>query len=80
MEPQCFLCRKTVKEIAEEELAGISIGRKSINVRLDDSLCYPYLLCNSCEDFLRLLIPKMLEAEGIIEFDGKLERYVVKQA
>lgn len=77
MEPTCALCQKTVKQIAEEELSeGFSYTRKSLKVSLSDELCYPYLLCDTCEDFLRLLIPKIMEAKGIIKFDEKKDKWV----
>lgn len=75
MEPQCFLCGKTVKELAEEELEGRH-NIKEISITLSSELAFPYELCDTCDDFLRLIIPKILEAEGIIKFDEKADKYV----
>jgi len=77
MEPRCSLCNKTIKQLAEEELNQSFFDRKSLNIRLDSELAYPYLLCGDCEDFLRAVIPKVLEAEGIIQFDEKKEKYTL---
>lgn len=74
MESRCSLCGKTVKELAEEELEGRS-NIKAINISLDSELCYPYELCDGCKDFLLSVIPKVLEHEGIIEFDQKADKY-----
>lgn len=77
MEPRCSLCGKTVKELAGEELGQISLGRKSLNINLKSEICSPYDLCDVCEDFLRLVIPRILEAEGIIKFDETKDKYIL---
>jgi len=76
MERRCSLCGKTIKELAVEELQGTYNG-KAINISLSSELCYPYEICNGCEDFLRLLVPKILEVEGIIHFDEKADKYKI---
>lgn len=77
MEPTCILCGETVKQIAEEELKGVSYDRKSINIHLSDDLAFPYLLCGTCEDFLGIVIPAVLEKEGILKFDEKKGEYKI---
>lgn len=75
MEPRCALCDKTVEELAREELHQYFSNRRAINISLSDELAYPYLLCSSCEDLLCIVVPKILEAEGIIAFDQKQDKY-----
>lgn len=76
MESQCCLCQKTLRELVEEELAGLS-SRTEVSHKLSNDLAYPYLLCDTCEDFLQLVVPKILEVEGIIRFDEKKDKYVL---
>ena len=76
MEPRCFLCGKTVKELAEEELKE-RYNVKSVNITLSDEFSFPYQLCNTCEEFLRLAIPQILQDEGIISFDSQKDKYIV---
>jgi len=79
MERRCQLCGKTVEELAMEELKQPILDRQSLRINLKSDLCYPYDLCEGCEDFLRLIIPKALEAEGIIKFDTEKDEYTFKK-
>jgi len=75
MEPRCYLCGKTVKELAEEELKSAHNTTK-INISLESEISYPYELCGNCSDFLLLTVPKIVELAGAIRFDEKQDRYV----
>ena len=77
MEPRCSLCGKTVEELVEEELKSTFYNRKGISIELSNKLCYPYEICGGCEDFIRVIVPKILEAEGIIKFDEEKSKYTL---
>lgn len=79
MERRCQLCGKTVEELATEELKQSVLDRQSLCINLKSDLCYPYDLCGGCEDFLRVVVPHILEAEGIIEFDVEKDKYTLKK-
>lgn len=75
MEKRCSLCGKTVRELAEQELKEQSYSMNSINISIDDELGYPYSLCDGCKDFLLLVVPEILEKQGVIKFNEKKDKY-----
>lgn len=67
MEKRCFLCRRTIGEIAKERLSGVS-QPSELRATLNDKFVFPYYLCDECEEFLRAAIPQALVAEKLIRF------------
>jgi len=76
MDKRCFLCKRTVEEIAEERLSCIS-QPKELHITLNDKFVSPYYLCDECEDFLRAAIPQVLVAEELIRFDETQGKYIL---
>jgi len=67
MEPKCALCHKTVEDLAEEELQESPYNRKSLSIYLTDGLAYPYILCESCDRLLRIVVQNILIELEIID-------------
>lgn len=76
MDTKCFLCNRSIREIAEERLSGIS-GPRELRITLNDRFVFPYYLCDECEDFLQAAIPQVLVGMGLIKLDEPKDKYVL---
>ena len=82
MDLRCYLCRRSLEEIFNEEKPGghLTEGimqRIAWQGEISTALSPEYPLCDRCKAFLRVIIPLVLSEEGIIKWDDKTEKWVL---
>lgn len=66
---KCSICRKTVRDLAEE-----APNQRAIS--LESERYAPYNVCEDCDNFLHWAICKELESVGLVKFDEAKSEFV----
>lgn len=77
METRCYLCGKSIRELVEEETRG-SQPLTELHISIDTEISFPYHLCETCKEFLSIVIPQVLVGEKVLKYDKTKEKYITE--